>query len=114
MFNIKELLGLSPEGYRDFQRGVVACVASNLSLLLPFAVIIQCIITLLHPLLTGSTLDVRRLWMLLGTGIGAAVLYFFLYRNEYRKTYTTAYSESSKMRIEVAEHLRKLPLSFFN
>ncbi|MDR1412531.1 MAG: ABC transporter ATP-binding protein/permease, partial [Actinomycetes bacterium] len=39
---------------------------------------------------------------------------FFLYRNEYRKTYTTAYSESSKMRIEVAEHLRKLPLSFFN
>ncbi|MDR2104185.1 MAG: ABC transporter ATP-binding protein/permease, partial [Deferribacteraceae bacterium] len=44
----------------------------------------------------------------------AAVLYYFVYRNEYRKTFTTAYSESAKIRLEVAERVRKLPLSFFN
>jgi ATP-binding cassette subfamily B protein len=114
MFNIKEALGLSDEGYRGFKRAVGAVVISNLSLLLPFIVIIQTIITLLDPLLGGGGLDSARLWLLLGLGLAAAALHFFAYRNEYRKTYTAAYSESEKIRLEVAEHIRRLPLSFFN
>ena len=114
MFNMKALLGLSEEGYRDFKRGVRAAVLSNLSLLLPFIVIIQTIVTLLDPLMSGVSLDTGRVWFLSGGGVLAAVLYFFTYRNEYRKTYTAAYSESGKIRIEVAERIRKLPLSFFN
>jgi ATP-binding cassette subfamily B protein len=47
-------------------------------------------------------------------GLAAAVLYFFAYRGEYRKTYTVAYGESEKIRLEVAERIRRLPLSFFN
>ncbi|MDR1470076.1 MAG: ABC transporter ATP-binding protein/permease [Spirochaetaceae bacterium] len=112
---MKKLLGLSEEGYRDFKKAVAAVVASNLTLFLPFVVIIESVKTLLQPLMTGgAALDTGRLWLLLGVGGGAAVLYFFVYRHEYRKTYTTAYSESEKIRIEVAEHIRQLPLSFFN
>ncbi|MDR1947967.1 MAG: hypothetical protein LBQ38_01105 [Spirochaetaceae bacterium] len=59
-------------------------------------------------------MDSARLWLLLGLGLAAAVLYFLAYRNEYHKTYTVAYSESEKIRLEVAEHIRRLPLSFFN
>ncbi|MDR2782250.1 MAG: ABC transporter ATP-binding protein/permease [Treponema sp.] len=114
MTSIKELLGLSDEGYRDFKRAAAAVVLSNLALLLPFVVIIQAIITLLEPLLGGGTLDAARMWRLFGLGLAAALLYFFAYRSEYRKTYTVAYSESEKIRIEVAEHIRRLPLSFFN
>jgi ATP-binding cassette subfamily B protein len=118
MFNIKAALGLSDEGFRDFKRAVRAVVASNLCLFLPFAVIIQTIITLLEPLMDGSpggaALDRTRLWLLFGLGLAAAALYFFAYRREYRKTYTTAYSESEKIRLEVAERIRRLPLSFFN
>jgi hypothetical protein len=33
MFKIKELLGLSEEGHRDFKRAVRSCVLSNFSLL---------------------------------------------------------------------------------
>jgi ATP-binding cassette subfamily B protein len=85
---------------------------------LPFVVIVQTIITLLTPLMDGASggaaLDRGRLWLLLVLGLAAAVLYFFAYRSEYRKTYTTAYGESEKIRLEVAERIRRLPLSFFN
>jgi ATP-binding cassette subfamily B protein len=117
VFTIKKLLGLSDEGHRDFRRAVRAVVLSNLCLFLPFVVIIQSIITLLKPLMdgvSGESLDSRRLMYCLALGLAAAVLYFFAYRSEYRKTYTTAYSESEKIRIEVAERIRRLPLSFFN
>jgi ATP-binding cassette subfamily B protein len=114
VFNIKALLGLSDEGRRNFNRAVRAVVVSNLCLFLPFLVIVQTIITLLAPLMAGGALDRGRLWLLLALGLAAAVLYFFAYRAEYRKTYTTAYSESEKIRLELAEHIRRLPLSFFN
>jgi ATP-binding cassette subfamily B protein len=117
VFNLKKILGLSDEGYRNFKRAVRAVVVSNFCLFLPFIVIIQSIITLLKPLMdgvSGNALDSGRLWLLLALGLAAAVLYFFAYRREYRKTYTTAYSESEKIRLEVAERIRRLPLSFFN
>ena len=114
MFGIKALLGLSEEGYADFKRGVRACVVSNLSLLLPFAVIIQTIIALLGPLMNGQPLDIAKLWLSFAAGLAAAVLYFFLYRCEYRATFSVAYSEAEKIRLEVAERIRRLPLSFFN
>ncbi|MDR2044932.1 MAG: ABC transporter ATP-binding protein/permease [Clostridium sp.] len=114
MYNLKNTLGLSDRGYEDFKRGVAACVLSNLAMLPPFAVAIQMIVTLLDPFLSGRPLDVARLWILLGAGVACAILYFIAYKNEYRKTYTVAYSEAEKIRLEVAELLRKLPLSFFN
>ncbi|MDR1232511.1 MAG: ABC transporter ATP-binding protein/permease [Spirochaetaceae bacterium] len=119
MVNMKTLLGLSDEGYRDFKRAVFAVAVSNLTLFLPFVVIIEAVKTLLEPLMAGSALkpgalDTGRLWLLAGMGLVAAALYFFAYRREYRKTYSTAYSESEKIRLEVAERIRRLPLSFFN
>jgi ATP-binding cassette subfamily B protein len=114
VFKLKELLGLSDAGYRDFLRGVRACVLTNLLLLLSFAVIIQTIVVLLEPLLNGAPLNILKLWLLFGAGTVTVILYFFTYQNEYRKTYTVSYSESEKIRLEVAEHIRRLPLSFFN
>jgi ATP-binding cassette subfamily B protein len=114
MFGIRELLGLSDEGYLDFKRGVRACVLTNLSLLLPFAVIVQATVTLLDPLMGGGALDAGRLWALFAAGVISAILYFCAYLNEYSKTYTVAYSESERIRLGVAEHIRRLPLSFFN
>ncbi|MDR2670660.1 MAG: ABC transporter ATP-binding protein/permease [Oscillospiraceae bacterium] len=114
MFGIKKLLRLSEGGYKDMKRGVFAAVLSNLCMFLPFGIAVQVITLLLRPLTDGGTLDTNQLWLWLGAGAGAAVLYFFVYTNEYRKTYTVAYSESEKIRVEVAEKLRRLPLSFFN
>lgn len=52
--------------------------------------------------------------MLWGIGVVSAVLVFLAARNDYRKTYIASYQESNKTRLNIAEHLRKLPMSFFN
>ncbi|MDR1060559.1 MAG: ABC transporter ATP-binding protein/permease [Clostridiales bacterium] len=114
MFGIKKLLRLSDEGYKGLKGGVLAAVLSNLCMFLPFGIAVQVVALLLRPLTGGEALDAGQLWLWLGAGAAAAVLYFFVFTNEYRKTYTVAYNESEKVRIEVAEKLRRLPLSFFN
>ncbi|MDR1142646.1 MAG: hypothetical protein LBK77_00315, partial [Spirochaetaceae bacterium] len=114
MFNIKKIFGLTEEGYRDFKKGVFATVLANLTLFIAFAVIIQTLVAILNPLITGTAFDAILIWKLFGAGLFGVLLYFIAGRNEYRKTYSTAYGEAEKIRIAVAEHIRKLPLSFFN
>jgi ATP-binding cassette subfamily B protein len=114
MFNIKKLFGLTEEGYRDFKQGVFASILLNMTMFIAFTVIIQVIMMILNPLMTGKDLDTAIVWKLFGAGLGGALLYVLAGRNQYRKTYGTAYSEAEKIRLAVAEHIRKLPLSFFN
>lgn len=111
---LKRLLHLSDKGAKDLKRAIFVCVAANIVLFLPFMVVMQAMRTIVAPLASGTPLDTGKLWMLFGLGVLAAVLYFIVYSVEYDKTYTTAYAESTNIRIEVAEHMRKLPLSFFN
>ncbi|MDR0411557.1 MAG: ABC transporter ATP-binding protein/permease [Treponema sp.] len=109
-----KLLGLDKEGCKAFNRAVIACVLTNLSLLLSFGVILQIISLILESVAAEAVPDSNKLWIFFGLAVGAAVLYLAALRNEYSKTYTAAYNESEKIRVEVAERLRKLPLSFFN
>ncbi|HWQ50413.1 MAG TPA: ABC transporter ATP-binding protein [Terriglobales bacterium] len=111
---LKKLLHLSDKGEKDLKRAIFACAAANLVLFFPFMVIMQAMQTLVAPLVSGGPLDTGRLWTLLGAGVAAAALYYFVYGFEYDKTYTTAYAECTNIRVEVAEHMRRLPLSFFN
>jgi ATP-binding cassette subfamily B protein len=113
-FNIKKLFGLTDKGYRDFKYGVFATVLANLTLFIAFGVIVQTIITIIDPLMTGKSLNTATVLRFFGMGLAGAVLYFLAGRNQYRKTYSTAYGEAEKIRLETAEHIRKLPLSFFN
>jgi ATP-binding cassette subfamily B protein len=111
---LKRLLHLSDEGNRDLKKGIFAATLTNLCMFLPFGILVKVLTLLLMPLMDGSALDVWALWIWLGAGIAAAVLYFLVYLYEYRKTYTVAYNETERIRVEVAEKLRRLPLSFFN
>ncbi len=107
-------LRLSEEGTKNLKKAVVASVITNLTMFFPFIIIMQIIQALINPLANGQPLDTRRLWLFMALGIGALILYFIANSYEYDKTYTTSYKESTKIRVEVAEHMRKLPLSFFN
>jgi ATP-binding cassette subfamily B protein len=111
---LKKLFRMTDEGYSNLKKAIVACVISNLVLILPAIVILDLMQTLVAPLMNGQPLDTGRMWMLFGAGVVAAILYAFTFAVEYDRTYTTAYKESTNIRVEVAEHMRKLPLSFFN
>ncbi len=111
---LNKLLHLSDKGENDLKQAILFCVLANITLFLPYILIMEIMKTIIAPLSAGAPLDTGRLWLLAGIGVLAAVLYFFVNGVEYDKTYTTAYQESTSIRVEVAERMRKLPLSFFN
>jgi len=113
MRKLKEYLTLTEKGYSDLKKAIAACTLTNLTLMLPFAVTIQLFAELLKPLM-GAELSWTKLWVLLGCGAVAAVLVFLSSKNDYQKTYVTSYLEAETTRLSVAEHVRKLPMSFFN
>jgi len=113
MFNLKKMLMLTEKGNSDLKKAILACTITNLSLILPFGITIQIFGELLKPL-TGEEISWMNMWIYFGLGIIAAVLVFLANKNDYKKTYVASYMESEATRIRVAEHVRKLPMSFFN
>lgn len=113
MFNLQEMLMLTDKGYSDLKKGIVACTITNLSLMLPFSVTIQVFVEMLKPFV-GEEISWSKMWLYFGLGIVSALLVFLATKNDYKKTYVASYKESEATRIRVAEHIRKLPMSFFN
>ena len=110
----KKILMLSDIESRNLNQAIIACSISNLSLMLPFIILLQIIILLIEPLTNQIPVNIYYLWMMAGLGGVSAILFLLCYKREYKKTYTNAFSQAANTRIEVAEKIRKLPLSFFN
>jgi ABC-type multidrug transport system, ATPase and permease components len=111
---LKRLLDLSDSGEKSLKRAIAICTLTNVILFFPYMIIMQIMQYVIAPLSVGSELDIRRIWLMLGFGVLTALIYGFVYMKEYDLTYTTAYAECTNIRVEVAERMRKLPLSFFN
>lgn len=113
MSKLQKALFLSDKGYKDLKKAIIACTLTNLSMLLPFCVTVMIFSELLTPFV-GREIQWNHIWMLWGAGIVSAILVFLAAKNDYRKTYIASYKESNTTRVRIAEHLRKLPMSFFN
>lgn len=114
MSRLKKALFLSDKGYSDLKKAIFACTLTNLAMLLPFCVTVMIFRELLTPFTDGGQVQWNRIWMLWGGGILSAILVFLAAKNDYRKTYIASYRESNATRLRIAEHLRKLPMNFFN
>ncbi|MDO4281877.1 MAG: ABC transporter ATP-binding protein [Peptococcaceae bacterium] len=114
MRHLQEALFLSDKGYADLKKAILACTLTNLAMLLPFCVTVMLFAEILSPIAGGSDIQWNHIWMLWGAGLVSATLVFFAAKNDYRKTYIASYKESNTTRLRIAEHLRKLPMSFFN
>ena len=110
---IQRSFGLTDDAYRDLKGSALACTVTNLSLMIPFVVTVAAFGCILDAL-TGRPLDANALWWLCGAGAVGLVAVFLAARHDYRKTYLSAYTQSERVRLDLADHLRKLPMSFFN
>ncbi|WNY23935.1 Putative multidrug export ATP-binding/permease protein [Methanimicrococcus hongohii] len=111
VFRIKNYL--SEKGYKDLKKAIAAVVLTNLVLFIPAISVSVFIYELLKPFL-GQAIDVEMLWVSFGIALAGIILTALAYANEYNKCYVSAYTEVGNVRTELAERLRKLPLSFFN
>ncbi len=114
MRKLQKALYLSEKGYQDLKKAIVACIITNLTMLFPFMITVMIFQELLNPLINGTEMNWNCLWILWIIGIVAAIMVFLAAKNDYRKTYIASYKESNTTRVRIAEHLRELPMSFFN
>ena len=105
---IQRKFALSRQGAKDLIKGCLACVCSNLALMLPVVLLYM----MVSDLMAGGFPAGRVIFYGAGSAV-CLVLIFLTTRLQYDATYFATYKESGVRRISIAEKLRKLPLSFF-
>ena len=108
---LRESLGLTDAGMRNFKRGVFFCALANLVLMAPLCVLFLLVAAFFDHLVAGAPLPDLAPY---AAGCVAVVAVVAVTQAlEYRFTYGPVYQESTRKREAIAEHLRRLPLSFF-
>lgn len=110
---LQRVFNLTDQGYAGLKRSALACTLSDLALMIPFVCTVAAFAALVGTL-AGEPFDANALWAIFAVGIAGAIVVFIASRNDYKKTYVAAYTESESIRLRLADHLRKLPMSFFN
>ncbi len=105
---LQRRFALSKQGAIDLIKGCLACVAQDISFMLPVGLLYYFVIDMMNGGITGSRASFYAAGALL-----CLLLIFIVTRFQYNATYLATYVESGVRRISLAEQLRKIPLSFF-
>ncbi|MBP3893626.1 MAG: ABC transporter ATP-binding protein [Atopobiaceae bacterium] len=103
---------LSEAGEANVKRGVFWTVVTNLVVLGGVTILYLLMSHFMDTLVNGTPLP-PALPYIAGVVAFCAVS-FFTHRNQYHYTYSVVYDEVGRVRLGLAERLRKLPLSFFS
>ncbi|WP_338030833.1 ABC transporter ATP-binding protein [Clostridium ragsdalei] len=99
---------LSEKGARDMIKAFVACVLSNIVLMMPVGLLYYLVGDLMHNNVGSKYMPFYAAGIVICLLLISITTYF-----QYNATFFTTYVESGVRRISLAEKLRKLPLSFF-
>ncbi|MEI3309622.1 MAG: ABC transporter ATP-binding protein [Eggerthella lenta] len=107
---LRDSLGLTDVGAKNFRRGVFFCTLANLVLMAPIGILFLLVSDFMDHLVAGP---LPALAPYLAGCVGILALMAVTQWAEYANTYHKVYEESARKRTDLAEHLRRLPLSFF-
>ena len=105
---LQRRFALSRQGAVDLIRGCLACVAQDISFMLPVGLLYYFVIDMMNGGVNGN----RIAFYAVGALVCLALI-CIITRFQYNATYLATYVESGVRRISLAEQLRKIPLSFF-
>lgn len=105
---LQRRFALSRQGAVDLIKGCLACVAQDISFMLPVGLLYYFVVDLMNGGVSGN----RIVFYVIGILVCLAFI-FIVSRLQYNATYLATYVESGVRRISLAEQLRKIPLSFF-
>ena len=108
---LRDSLGLTDVGAKNFRRGVFFCTLANLVLMAPIGILFLLVSDFMDHLVAGAPLPALAPY--LAGCVGILALMVLTQWAEYANTYHKVYDESARKRTDLAEHLRRLPLSFF-
>ena len=105
---LQRRFALSRQGAVDLIKGCIACVAQDISFMIPVGLLYTFVMDMMNGGVNGSRI------VFYGAGVLACLCLIFIAAYfQYNATYLATYVESGVRRISLAEQLRKIPLSFF-
>ena len=105
---LQKKYALSEQGAKDLIKGCLACVLQNLSFMFPVGLLYYMVGDLMNGGVPGEKIPFYVVGCVVCIGLILLTTFF-----QYNATYFATYKESGIRRITLAEHLRKIPLSFF-
>ena len=105
---LQKKYALSEQGAKDLIKGCLACVLQNLSFMFPVVLLYYLVSDLMNGGVPGGKIPFYVAGCVVCIGLILLTTFF-----QYNATYFATYKESGIRRITLAEHLRKIPLSFF-
>ena len=105
---LQKKYALSEQGAKDLIKGCLACVLQNLSFMFPVGLLYYMVGDLMNGGVPGEKIPFYVVGCVVCIGLILLTTFF-----QYNATYFATYKESGVRRITLAEHLRKIPLSFF-
>ena len=105
---LQKKYALSERGAKDLIKGCLACVLQNLSFMFPVGLLYYLVSDLMNGGVPGGKIPFYVAGCVVCIGLILLTTFF-----QYNATYFATYKESGIRRITLAEHLRKIPLSFF-
>ena len=105
---LQKKYALSEQGAKDLIKGCLACVLQNLSFMFPVGLLYYLVCDLMNGGVPGGKIPFYVAGCVVCIGLILLTTFF-----QYNATYFATYKESGIRRITLAEHLRKIPLSFF-
>ena len=105
---LQRRFALSRKGAIDTIKGSLFCALQNVAFMLPVGLLYL----LVKDMLSGSLEKSRIPFFIVGCIVCAAII-LITTRLQYNSTFLATYVETGVRRINLAEKLRKIPLSFF-
>lgn len=99
---------LSRQGAKDLIKGVIACTLQNISFMFPVTLLYLFVKDLL-----GNSLSGKSAFYIAASIICLLIIFGVTYF-QYNSTFLATYVETGTRRINLAEKLRKIPLSYFS
>lgn len=109
---LSKKFALTRNGSKELLKGMIYTALLNISLMFPVGLYIAILYLWMEPLITGQSSEINIWVFVIGIIVVLTLIFIFGWK-QYHAVYNTTYDESEIRRIELAENLRKLPLSFF-
>lgn len=109
---IQKKFALTSQGAKNLVKACLSCTISYLVLAMSIGILYSFCVDFVIPLLNQQNIGLPILTYVLECII-VVILIFVAHYIQYNKTFYNTYKESARLRISMAEHLRKIPLSFF-
>lgn len=110
---LKNIFMLSDRGVKDMRKAIFWSVISDITLMSSVSILFIVLKKIIEPIIESKEYTKDNIIAYISVALFIAILIYLAFYIQYKYLYISVYSESSAKRVDMAETIRKLPLSFF-